>query len=487
MNLSRDNLKNISTATVRKPDETIFELPEKVLQFGTGVLLRGLPDYFIDKANRKGIFNGRAIVVKSTDEGNISVFREQDNLYTLCIRGVSDGKKAEENIVCSAISRVLSAKQQWDEVLECAHNPSLQIIISNTTEAGIQLINEDINQSPPRSFPAKLTAFLYERYKAFSGSSDSGMIIIPTELITDNAKKLAFIVSEIAKFNQLEEAFIYWLNDHNRFCNSLVDRIVPGKPDFEMKQRLEKELGYSDDLITVCETYRLWAIEGDEFIRSALSFAEVDKAIIIKRDIEIYKELKLRMLNATHTLICGLAHLSGFETVKNSMDDNAFVKLIEELMLKEIAPAIPYPLPDNAALNFGLQVLDRFRNPYIHHRYLNITLHYSLKMKMRVIPIILKHYQLFQSVPPKIATCFAAYLVFMRTIKKEEDKYFGERNGKLYLIPDNNAAWFYEVWKTNDISYIVNTVLSNETLWDTDLLVLNGFVSAVEDQLRLLI
>ncbi len=75
----------------------------------------------------------------------------------------------------------------------------------------------------------------------------------------------------------------------------------------------------------------------------------------------------------------------------------------------------------------------------------------------------------------------------MRTIKKEEDKYFGERNGKLYLIPDNNAAWFYEVWKTNDISYIVNTVLSNETLWDTDLLVLNGFVSAVEDQLRLLI
>src|ERR1700730_1573709 len=114
MNLSIHNLKNIHTPGVIKPWEAIFVLPEKVLQFGTGVLLRGLPDYFIDKANRSGIFNGRIVVVKSTDAGDANVFNGQDALYTLCIRGVENGKKTEENIICSAISRVLSAKQQWN-------------------------------------------------------------------------------------------------------------------------------------------------------------------------------------------------------------------------------------------------------------------------------------------------------------------------------------------------------------------------------------
>src|SRR5688572_31334004 len=110
MILSRFNLKNIGSSQVSVPEESNFQLPEKVLQFGTGVLLRGLPDYYIDKANHQGIFNGRIVVVKSTNTGDTNVFNKQDGLYTLCIRGIEAGKKVEENIICSAISRVLSAK-----------------------------------------------------------------------------------------------------------------------------------------------------------------------------------------------------------------------------------------------------------------------------------------------------------------------------------------------------------------------------------------
>ena len=88
MILSRYTVKNIGNPSIAVPDEAMFELPEKVLQFGTGVLLRGLPDYFIDKANRQGIFNGRVVVVKSTSQGDSSAFEKQDGLYTLCVRGV---------------------------------------------------------------------------------------------------------------------------------------------------------------------------------------------------------------------------------------------------------------------------------------------------------------------------------------------------------------------------------------------------------------
>ena len=249
----------------------MFELPEKVLQFGTGGLLRGLPDYFIDKANQQGIFNGRIVVVKSTDTGGTDAFKEQDGLYTLCVRGIDKGEKAEENRICSAISRVLSAKQQWDEILKCAHNPQLQIIISNTTEVGITLVEEDIRQRPPASFPAKLLAFLYERYNACGGKADGGMVIIPTELIVGNGDQLFSIVSKLAAYNKLEPAFMEWMKANNGFCNSLVDRIVPGKPEEEFQLQIAAQLGYIDNLLTIAEPYSLWAIEGDESIKKILS------------------------------------------------------------------------------------------------------------------------------------------------------------------------------------------------------------------------
>src|SRR5439155_20467046 len=148
-----------------------------------------------------------------------------------CIRGLENGEKVEEQVVNSSISRVLSAQAEWEQVLECALDANMQVIISNTTEVGIQLINDDIRKHPPVSFAGKLLAFLYERFKAFEGSAHSGMVIVPTELITDNGRKLESIVLELAHLNGLEEGFIEWVENHNCFCNSLVDRIVPGRPD----------------------------------------------------------------------------------------------------------------------------------------------------------------------------------------------------------------------------------------------------------------
>jgi tagaturonate reductase len=118
MILSRYNLKKINVPGFDVPDEQLFNLPEKVLQFGTGVLLRGLPDYFIDKANRQGIFNGRVVVVKSTDTGSADEFDKQDGLYTLYIKGIEEGKEVNEQMVCSAISRVLSAGKDWEAILK---------------------------------------------------------------------------------------------------------------------------------------------------------------------------------------------------------------------------------------------------------------------------------------------------------------------------------------------------------------------------------
>ncbi|HLL43228.1 MAG TPA: hypothetical protein VK369_08830, partial [Segetibacter sp.] len=143
MLLSRYIIKNVNPSVVQRVSESIFYLPEKVLQFGTGVLLRGLPDDYINKANNEGIFNGRVVVVKSTVSGGTAEFDNQNCLFTHCIRDLEDGVKAEENIINGAISRVLSANEQWHEILACAENPEMEIVISNTTEVGIALNSED--------------------------------------------------------------------------------------------------------------------------------------------------------------------------------------------------------------------------------------------------------------------------------------------------------------------------------------------------------
>lgn len=451
------------------PDDSIFQLPEKVLQFGTGAFLRGLADYFIDKANRQGIFNGRIVVVKSTDEGDLKAFERQDNLYTICLRGSQNGVVREENIISSAISRVLSAKTQWSLVLDLAKNPAIGIVISNTTEIGIQLVQDDIYQWPPVSFPGKLLAFLYARYVAFGGNPEYGVVIIPTELITDNGKKLESIVLELAHRNGLEAAFIDWLENHNSFCNSLVDRIVPGRPDEIISKQLAEHLGYQDDLLITAEHYHLWAIEGDVTIRKKLPFHEVDAGLIIESDIELYRELKLRLLNGAHTLGSGLAHLCGFKTVDEAMDNALFATYLTNLMEAEIAPAIPYPVAEERALQFGRSVLERFHNPHLRHKWLNITQNYSAKMLSRVMPVFLKYEKTRDTFPEHITFGFAAYIFYMKPVRKDGDNYYGLANGAYYLIQDQKAAYFHQKWQIASLEDMVTAILKDQSIWQKDL------------------
>lgn len=484
MVLSRNALKNVNSFFKEVPAKNVFDLPEKVLQFGTGVLLRGLPDYYINKANNLGIFNGRVVVVKSTSAGGTSEFSQQNCLYTHCIRGVENGAKAEENIINASISRVLSAKDEWNEILACAENPEMEIVISNTTEVGIALNPEDkIDAHPPVSFPGKLLVFLYKRFKFFNGDTNKGMVIVPTELLPENGKKLKAIVLELARLNSLDAAFTIWIENCNYFCDSLVDRIVPGKLPQPEKEKVEKEAGFTDDIMIMSEPYSLWAIEtNNNEAAGKLSFSKADKGVIIAEDISKFRELKLRLLNGTHTFTCGLAHLAGFTTVKQTMADENMEKFIQQLMQNEIAPNIPYKIDHAETTEFSNKVLDRFRNPYIEHKVLAITVQYSSKMKMRNIPLLLEHYKTSSDVPLLMAFGFAAHILFMNCTE-ENGKFFGNYDGIQYQVEDDNARLYAEKWNNFKGAILVNSILGDRALWEADLTVLTGFAEAVTDNL----
>ncbi|QKG57052.1 tagaturonate reductase [Hymenobacter sp. BRD128] len=469
-----------TSPAVALPPPAVFDLPEKVLQFGTGVLLRGLPDFLIDQANRQGLFNGRVVVVKSTEGGDAAAFARQDNLYTVCVRGIQDQQPVRQDVVCASLSRVLSARSQWAEVLACAASPDLHIVLSNTTEVGIVLdADDDVRAAPPRSFPGKLLAVLLARYEAFAGAADKGLVIVPTELIPDNGTKLRGILRELAENQVPDVGFLTWLDKANTVCNSLVDRIVPGRPDEATCARLAQELGYEDELLTMAEVYALWAIEGDERVRQVLSFQPVHPGIIVQPDINQFKELKLRLLNGTHSLACGLAVLAGVPTVREAMENEHLLTYIRHLMLADLLPGIPYPIEEKVGQRFGMQVLDRFRNPAVEHRWLAITLNYSAKLRLRVIPDLLHYAERFRAVPQYVALGFAAYLLFMRGTRLDAGTWYGEANGQQYPIQDEQAGFFADLWASHSPPELVPRVLGDLRLWDTDLTALPDFAEAV--------
>lgn len=375
MQLSKKILPVISEK-VLSPVPALFELPEKVLQFGTGVLLRGLPDYFIDKANKQDLFNGRIVLVKSTDNDGADVFHDQDGLYTHCIRGIIEQKMMQEFIINGSISRVLSAKSQWQQILKCAADRNLEMIISNTTEVGLILKeDENILGNPPISFPGKILAYLFERYKYFRGNVHKGLVIIPTELTTDNGDKLLQIVLQLAELNKMEQRFIDWLEIANCFCNSLVDRIVPGKLPAEEHLAAEIALGYSDELMIISEIYSLWAIETSSYkTKEILSFAKVNDTVFLANNIYKHRELKLRLLNGAHTFYCALSYLADVDTVKEAMNNKLLEKFIVHIMKEEIGLCISGETITAAkAEEFSDKVIERFRNPFINHKWLSVN------------------------------------------------------------------------------------------------------------------
>lgn len=462
--LSWKQLNVIDPTWVDIPELSLLTLPERVIQFGTGALLRGLPDDYIHRANLAGIFQGRILVVKSTDQGSTTAFEQQNSLYTLLVQGYEDGQHIVSRQVNAAISRVLSAQQQWHEILKTARSPEMEILISNTTEAGIVGSEGTIHDSPPISLAAKILAYLYARYRHFDADPTKGLVIIPTELITDNAVVLKDIILNLCHQQQLEDTFIDWVDQANYFCNSLVDRIVLNKVAPET-------LPYVDSLAIMAEPYRLWAIESDSIVvHNKLSFAALDPSIKIVPNIAKYKEIKLRLLNATHTLCCGLAILSGIADVKTFFTDAVLDCYIRQILFKEIGPSLLQTgILTTEADQFAHTVIDRFKNPFLSHQWTSIAIQFSSKIKTRVLPILPYWYGQHQAPPTGVAIGFAAYILLMQQTTEENDFHDDYRSAVQLHLQQRDP---------------VPSLLADQQIWGESLLNYSGLACMVSEILQ---
>ncbi len=466
MNITDIEIKDFSSA------------PKRIMQFGEGNFLRAFADYFIQLANEKGIMNSSIVLVKPTSRSINTAFFEKDCRYNVFLRGRYNGKVVDEYKTITSVSEFISPYTDFDKVLELAKAPELQVFISNTTEAGIEYKESDLlSDAPNVTYPAKLTVLLYERFKALGTSGT--LLILPVELIENNGAVLKECVLKYASGWQLGNDFIDYINNTCIFCTTLVDRIVTGFPSNDYNKFCER-LGYEDKLMVACEPFYSWIISAGGREAEAKEIFPLHKlfdGVVWSNDVATYRERKVRILNGAHTVSVLAGYLAGYDIVRDMLHDEAFSGLINLCLNNEVIPTID--LSEDVLKSFAASVLERFDNPFIDHKLLDISLNSVSKFKARCVGSFKDYYAKTGKSPSLLSFGLAALITFYNG-RFEGDAFIGTReNGDDYQIKDNPEvlAAASEAYKTADP---VEAIMKNTALWGKDLTAIEGFEAKVK-------
>ena len=428
-------------------------MKEKILQFGTGNFLRGFIADFVQTLHEKNLFDGNIVIVQPTRGGKSKLINANNGNYNLYLRGVDKGESVCIRREITCISRCVDPYTNFEDYLALAKNPDLRFIISNTTEAGIAFDTScNFADRPALSFPGKLTQFLYQRYL----NHLPGFVILPCELISDNARELKKCVLKYASLWELGESFTDWIEQENTFCNTLVDRIVTGFP--EDAKELFAEIGREDMLLNTAEPYHLWVVEGD--FENELPLKKAGLNVIWSDDVASYKKMKVRILNGAHTSLVFPSLLCGIETVKESLDDSQISAYLNCCLFDCILPL----LEDKAEIrDFAAAVLERFANPYIKHRWQAISLNSVSKFKERVLPSIGDYVISRDALPKPLVFALSCLIYYYKNnpVQDNPDAVMTILTGELEEILADSSLWGI------DLSAIKNLVEKGIMLIET--------------------
>jgi tagaturonate reductase len=446
--------------------------PVKVLQFGGGNFLRGFADWAIDAMNEKVNFNGAIDIVQSISAD--TTINAQDGLYHVVLRGIENGAQVSTTRLITAVNSSFSAADNYPAFLRAAENIHLEFVISNTTESGIVFDPKDNDPfSLPGSFPGKVTALLYHRFTHFNGAEDKGLTFIPCELIERNGETLRDIVLQYSSHWNLPNNFRNWIQQSNTFCNTLVDRIVPGFPK-DTAAELEQQTGYADPLMVMAEPFHLWVIEGPDHVRHAFPGDKAGLQIKFTDNLAQYRTRKVRILNGAHTAMVPVAYLLGLRTVRDSIEDRVAGDFVRRAIEEDIIPTLD--LSKEELFQFAAAVVERFRNPFIRHELASIALNSISKFNVRVLPSILRYVELKKQLPKRLVFSLAALIRF----------YKGEWKSEKLPLKDslNVLEAFANGWKSGSIEQVTENILANTALWNMDLTTVPGLHASIVDHLK---
>jgi tagaturonate reductase len=457
--------------------EEVRNSPVTVLQIGEGNFLRGFFDWMIHECRKQGLYEGSIAVTQPRPGGKpkIDALASQDGLYTLVIRGLENGVSVQRKEVISVFGQVFDPYSNWDAYLALAESADLQVVVSNTTEAGLVYRPEALVEGQPvQSFPGKLTQLLYRRFTFFEGDPQRGLVCLPCELLERNGDELRSCILRYSDDWGYPEAFKRWVIEHNRFLNSLVDRIVTGYPDEAQAEAWFSEWGYSDPMLSTAEPYHLWAIEAEAGLEELLPLRKAGLNVFWVDDLKPFQLRKVRILNGAHTLMTPLGLLHGIEQVREAMEHPVLGRLVRETVETEIIPSLQ--VAESELREYAAAVYERFLNPFIRHRLADIAMNSLSKFKVRLLPSLLHYSESKEAVPDGLVQGFAGLLRYYK-VKRSDAGFEGTTlGGASYTVRDDAGMLetIAEVWSEADqlswpLEQTVARLLGLVSVWGRDL------------------
>jgi tagaturonate reductase len=444
--------------------------PERIIQFGEGNFLRAFVDWIVWNMNEKASFNSSVVVVQPIENGMVDMLNEQDCLYHLNLQGLDKGKQVDSLQLIDVISRGLNPYTQFDDYLKLAENPEMRFVVSNTTEAGIVFDPRCmLADKPAKSYPGKLTQLLYHRFKTFNGAADKGLIVFPCELIFHNGRELKSCIEQYIELWNLGEEFKTWFETACGVYSTLVDRIVPGYPRETIGSILEK-IQMEDKLVVQAEIFHLWVIEAPESVAKEFPADKAGLNVLFVPSEKPYHERKVTLLNGPHTVLSPVGYLSGFDIVREIVEDDVMGAFVKKVMFDELL--VTLDLPKEELEKFGNDVLDRFRNPYVKHFVTSIMLNSFPKFKTRDLPGLKIYLSRVGKLPSALVLGLAGIITY----------YKGGKRGDVEIVPNDDKAivdLLQKLWSTGSTNEVAAGVLGAQFIWGEDLNAVAGLTQKV--------
>ncbi|MGF6563914.1 mannitol dehydrogenase family protein [Kosakonia cowanii] len=466
-------MKTIASATlpasVQQPQYDRSQLRSRIVHFGFGAFHRAHQALLTDRVlNAQGGDWGICEISLFSGDVLMSQLREQEHLYTVLEKG-ADGNKP---IIIGAVNECLNAKlDTLAAIIEKFCEPQVAIVSLTITEKGycIDPASGELDLTQPRiehdlkyphephSAPGILVEALHRR-------RERGLppfTVLSCDNIPDNGHVVKNAVLGMAQTRSPELA--QWIAEHVSFPATMVDRIVPAATD-ESLTEIADVIGVFDPCAISCEPFIQWVIE-DNFVAGRPAWETAGVQLV--EDVQPWEQMKLRMLNGSHSFLAYLGYLAGFAHINECMQDAAFREAARQLMLNEQAPTLR--IKDVNLNAYADSLLERFANPALKHRTWQIAMDGSQKLPQRLLDGIRIHLQR-QSDWPLLALGVAGW---MRYVSGVDDA------GETIDIRDPLADKIRAIVETSSSDERVTALLTLKEIFGNDLPHNPVFVDAV--------
>ena len=467
-------MKTIASASLAEnvvmPQYDRQQLKTRIVHFGFGAFHRAYQALLTDRVlNSQGGDWGICEISLFSGDRLMSQLREQDHLFTVLEKGAT----GNQPIIVGAVNECLNAKlDSLAAIIEKFCEPQVAIVSLTITEKGYcidpatgsldianpRIIHDLQVPDEPHSAPGIIVEALHRRRQR----GLQPFTVLSCDNIPDNGHVVKNAVLGMAEKRSPELA--NWIREHVSFPGTMVDRIVPAATE-ESLDEIARELGVADPCAISCEPFIQWVIE-DHFVSGRPQWETAGVQMV--DDVLPWEQMKLRMLNGSHSFLAYLGYLAGFQHISDCMQDRAFREAAHRLMLSEQAPTLRIT---NVDLDqYADSLLERFANPALKHKTWQIAMDGSQKLPQRMLDGIRVHLAR-QSEWPLLALGIAGWMRYVSGI---------DDSGEIIDIRDPMSDKIRTIVEQSTESERVSALLSLHEIFATDLAQNPHFVDTVE-------